>query len=226
MSMTRDMVIATLGLSRLALFDRAGVEFFPTGPDSAIRSFWVPALAAPVLIYAMLLGLPPAFSQVSSSMLYSIVGLGLINALCGYYLAAYSVCKAMDKAEMFPRYVTVNNWATILYLVALSPSIIVAVFDMAGPDIRQTFDQICTLVMLAYMWFIVRHALHLGGMAAVGMVVLNNLIFFIAIFGSSIILVQAAGGADFVQMQMESLQGGAANETGAGGPDAGSERVY
>lgn len=206
MSMTRDMVIASLGLSRLALFDKAGVEFFPNSKDAALRSFWIPALSAPIWIYGMLLGVPPVFSDLSAGILYGVLGLGLVNTMCGYYLAASSISRALGREALFARYVTANNWAVLLYMVVMLPAFFIAVFEIGSPETQMLYDQMGKLVMLAYMWFIARHALQLGALGAVGMVFMNITIFLIAMFGSMLILTQAAGGIDYVQSQLEAYQ--------------------
>jgi hypothetical protein len=165
-----EITRAAAGLWRLAHFDASGFGYFDRSIAGFWRSFRVAFLVAPIegwLFVTQLQGL-----GLSAGWGRTLV-VAILAYIVGWFLfpvAAYEICRRIDRDAEYPGYIAVYNWSqaggSALKLVAAVP----AVLGLISLDASLTLSW---LVFLAYLWFIARHSLKVEGLVAGGFVLLD-----------------------------------------------------
>lgn len=175
----RELVRSTYGTWRLAHGDTSAMAFFDATEEGFWRSFRVAFLLLPVelLVLGLRLGIRP--SEASFGRIVTVDLIGYAIGWMAFPLAVHYLVMALDREREYVGYIVAYNWSMILqtgvHLVILTL--------MAGRMLPDTVLSILGLVvfaaLLAYVWFIAKSALRIGGLPAAGLVALDVMISFL-----------------------------------------------
>lgn len=172
---SQEILYRIYGAWRLARFDAGGAQYFDVSPEAALRSFFAAALVAPAFFFANIL----ALSATGASSEAGTFTVALVFAL--YYcllwtappVIIYRVCQAIDRESAFFRFLSANNWSSV---ITVHLSFVVAILH-AGGLLPEALAGLLSLAVYAYVlgyqWFITRHCLDVSPLAAVGFVALH-----------------------------------------------------
>jgi hypothetical protein len=165
-----EITRAVTGLWRLAHFDASGFDYFDRSIAGFWRSFRVAFLVAPIegwLFVTQLqdLGLTAGWGRT--------LVVAILTYIIGWFLfpvAAYEICRRIDREAEYPGYIAVYNWSAI---GGSSLDLIAAVPAMLGLVSLEASLTLSWFVYLVYLWFIARHMLKIEAPVAGGLVFLD-----------------------------------------------------
>jgi len=164
------------GSWRLARFDAAGVQFFDDSPAAALRSFFAAVLVAPAFIAMTLLTPGQEESVQGAPVVLLVYALNYCLMWVVFPVIAYRICQAIDREKVFFRFLSANNWTSVIAF-HLQLAVAVLVVGNIFPDVLAVLLQLAMFVYLVvYQWFIARHCLDVSGPGAIGFVALQFLI--------------------------------------------------
>ncbi|MDJ0389674.1 hypothetical protein QMO56_16285 [Roseomonas sp. E05] len=137
----------------------------PATLEGAGRSFWVAVLCLPIFLV-----LDPSFAASPRAAAAELAG--YITGWPAYALAALAVCRSMGREALWPRLVAAWNWTNLLqYLIML----IITLFAVS--PLPAWVQEVVSVAGIGYalwlQWFTAKCTLQVGGMAALGFVVLD-----------------------------------------------------
>lgn len=145
---------------------------------TAARSFWAAAICLPAFICLQLIDLsqetrlPPHFAHGLALQL-----LGYAVDWAGFAVLSREVARAMGRLPAWPRYIAAWNWCNVVQYLLL---VIASLPPLLGlPDIiGETTWLVATGWALWIEWYATRLALGVGGLPAVGLVLLDEALGF------------------------------------------------
>jgi hypothetical protein len=181
MTPTREEIVyRVFGASLLARFDARGMEYFDESPEAALRSFFAAALVAPAFIVISLLSLTGSATKTDQAAFFVMLVFALYYTLLWVVspVIVYRVCQVIGRETAFFRFLSANNWASV---ITLHLSMVVAILRSTG-IVPEALASLLILAVfgyvLAYQWFIARHGLDVSPLGAVGFVALQFVIHF------------------------------------------------
>lgn len=182
----QEILYRVFGAWLLARFDASGTQYFDESPQAALRSFFAAVLVAPAFLATLLLAREQApAAGTFMAVLVTLLSYSLLWT--AYPLIAYRVCQTIDREQAFFRYLSANNWASV---IAYHLQLAAAIF-MAGlvPEILLPLVGLAVhAYLLTYSWFVARSCLKISGMAAAGFVALEFVVgMFIQIIAIGIL---------------------------------------
>ena len=165
-----EITRAVAGLWRLAQFDTSGLDYFDRSIAGFWRSFRVAFLVAPIEGWLFVMQIQQTGLAVSWGRTLAVEILVYIVGWFLFPVAAYEICRRIDRDAEYPGYIAVYNWSAVggaaLHLVAAVP----AMLGLVSIDASLTLSW---LVYLVYLWFIAKHSLKVEGPVAAGFVFLD-----------------------------------------------------
>lgn len=165
-----------IGCAEIFLFMRSGLERFVVSPSAAIKSFIIPLLLMPLVLYV-----PIAMAEESgfqSALIFMHI-VRIVLSLGLYLLAVYYLAKQYHREGHFYKFLVIFNWMNIPGLVYLLP---IAVGLLAGYPVEmfETYAVFVTLTGYVYLAFVLTHCFRLpwemgGFIAIVGLAIDDNL---------------------------------------------------
>ncbi|HWL81922.1 MAG TPA: hypothetical protein VNR89_13310 [Roseomonas sp.] len=142
-----------------------GAALLPASLEGAGRSFWVAVLCLPLFLV-----LDPSLAASSRTATAGLIG--YVVGWPAYALAALAVCRSMGREALWPRLVSAWNWSNLLqYLIML----VITLFSAA--PLPAWLQEVITVTGIGYalwlQWFAARSTLQVGGVTAVGFIVLD-----------------------------------------------------
>lgn len=171
-----DLAAAARGIAcawRLARLDATAIRDFDASTEGFWKSFQAAIVAAP--LFVLLILLRTAEHPLSDDPLRAIFieGIGYVVGWTAYPLAAWYLANALGKSARYTTYIVAYNWANVLQVAAFVPVAALAASDLA-PD---TFVVLAALLMtglvIYYQFFIVRTALGVEALPALGFVAID-----------------------------------------------------
>lgn len=172
----REIVRSTYGTWRLAHGDAGGMAYFDATEEGFWRSFRVAILLLPVqfLILALQLAIRP-----SGADLARVVSVDLIAYAIGWMafpLAAHYLVMAIDREREYVGYIVAYNWSAILQTGVHLVMLTLVAGDMLPAAVLSVLGLVVFVALRAYVWFIAKAALGVGGMPAAGLVAVDVVI--------------------------------------------------
>lgn len=181
MTPTREEIAyRVFGAALLARFDARGMEYFDESPEAALRSFFAAVLVAPAFIVISLLSLTGSGATIDQAAFFVTLVFALYYTLLWVVspVIVYRVCQVIGRENAFFRFLSANNWASV---ITLHLSLVIAILKSIGafPEALVTLLFLAVFgYVLAYQWFIARHGLDVSPLAGVGFVALQFVIHF------------------------------------------------
>jgi hypothetical protein len=160
--------LAFLGAWRLAHADASGLAYFDRSIDGLWRSFRVAIYCAPMFVLQLAIVFdqqPPVagWARVTAVELIA-YGIGWLV----FPVLMDPVCRWIGREQAYVGYIVAYNWSSLVISFVWVPGALLAITAF-GP-----FGAVAAkLVLFAYLWFIARTALSIGGGAAAAIAVLD-----------------------------------------------------
>jgi hypothetical protein len=174
-----DLVAARRGLAgawRLAQLDPAGMRLFDTSIDGFWRSFQAALIAAPpfLLLVVLRAGEHPLSDDPIRAFLIEIIG--YVIGWTAYPLAAWYLASALNQAGRYTGYIVAHNWGQVLQIALFVPVAALSAAEIFPGYVSILLALIATGAVIYYQYFIVRTALGIDALPAIGFVTLDLMI--------------------------------------------------
>jgi len=171
-----DLAAAARGIAiawRLARLEPAAIRDIDGSLESCWKSFQAAALAAP--LFALLIVLRSAEHPLSPDPLRAlfIEAIGYVIGWTAFPLAAWYLASALGKSQRYTTYLTAYNWANLLQIAAFVPVAALAASDMVPDTVVVLAALLLTGMVIYYQFFIVRTALEIEPLPALGFVAVD-----------------------------------------------------
>ncbi len=175
----REAIVSLYGAWRLAHLDPRGLELFDRSQAGALRSFAAAIPVLPFYVVAALMLAPPRAPTTHPLRWLSVQAIAYVLSWVAYPVAAESLTRVMGCRQRFAGYLSAYNWSMVLQNAALLPLTLLTVFQVFPEDITQLLWLAAVAAIMGWLWFIARAALAIGGLAAAGLVLADQLISMI-----------------------------------------------
>jgi len=180
--LTKNEYFAGLfGAFRLALFKLDGMLFFPSHLTLALRSFQTLFAFIPLWMYLNRPSSMDMLNQIGFSYgsFLAFTGVQYIIALFVQLLVTYAFAKQLRVAQYFYAYVSANNWTSLLSVLVLIPLQYLA-SQTLPPDgaWREVYMASVQAAMLLYAWFVLTASLRLKPNVALGLALLQFILYY------------------------------------------------
>lgn len=152
------ILLALLGASWLARFDRRGLGFF----DASESGFWHSFLAAVIVLPFFGVALWVSFPSLGGSDPWRFAlaaGIGYVLSWAAYPVIMEPVTRWMDRRPRFLLYVVAYNWSVVVQSAVILPIAILADLGWLSADFEALLALAARFFVLAYAWFIARATL-------------------------------------------------------------------
>ncbi len=171
-----DLAAASRGIAiawRLARLDPQAIRDIDGSIESCRRSFQAAIIAAP--FFALLILLRSNEHPLSSDPLRAlfIEAIGYAIGWTAFPLAAWYLANALGKSQRYTTYISAYNWANVLQVAAFVPVAGLAASDLAPDSIVVLMALLLTGMVIYYQFFIVRTALEIEPLPALGFVAID-----------------------------------------------------
>lgn len=159
-----EAVQSIRGAWRLAMLDPSGMNSFNLTLEGFRRSFLVYLYIAP--IYLLIEVIAPRGMAIPMETLLGVKLVTYAARIAASTLLLALLCHLLRVGERFVPLMVASNWATVLQI-----ALWFAVVSLAARGIGRFGDLLqvaATMAMLFYGWFIIRTALGLGTLSAIG----------------------------------------------------------
>lgn len=172
----REAIVSLYGAFRLARLDARGLELFDRTDAGALRSFAAAVPVLPCYLLATLMLAPSQPPAASPLRWLSVQAIAYVLSWVAYPVAAESLTRVMGCRSRFAGYLSAYNWSMVLQNVALLPLTLLTILQVLPDDVMQFLWLAAIAAIMGWLWFIARSALAVGGLAAAGLVVVDELI--------------------------------------------------
>jgi len=171
-----DVAAAARGIAaawRLARLDETAVRDVDGSTESFWKSFQAAIIAAP--LFALLILLRTAEHPLSEDPLRAVFieAIGYVIGWTAYPLAAWYLANALGKSQRYTTYIVAYNWANVLQIAAFVPVAALAAADIAPDTFVVLAALLLTGLVIYYQFFIVRTALGIEALPALGFVAID-----------------------------------------------------
>lgn len=171
-----DLAAAYRGIAsalRLARLDPNAIRDFDDSIEGFWKSFQAAIVAAP--LFALLVLLRANEHPLSSDPLRAlfIETIGYAIGWTAFPLAAWYLANALGKSQRYTTYIVAYNWANVLQVAAFVPVAALAASDLAPGAAIVLAALLLTGAVIYYQFFIVRTALEIEPLPALGFVAVD-----------------------------------------------------
>jgi len=182
---------AVFGAWRLARRDPNGMRYFDTSLAGFWRSFYVAVLAAPFNGLLIWFNLSGTGVKVGGDWVHIIAGetISYVISWTAFPLAMFYLSEAIGRRDKYLGFIVAYNWATIVQLAIILPPAFLYWTGVLPHLLGALLLTAANIALLLYEWFIVRTALSLSGLAAAGVVALDQiLIAYLSQWGTDMVV--------------------------------------
>lgn len=164
------------GAWRLARLDANGMGYFDTTVAGFWRSFQAAVVAAP--LFTILVLLRTAEHPLSPDPLRAVFieTIGYVIGWTAFPLAAWYLAGALDRTNRYFGYIVAYNWANVIQVAAFVPIAALSASDLLPDAGIVLIALLLTAAVIYYQFFIVRTALGVDVLPALGFVGIDLLL--------------------------------------------------
>jgi hypothetical protein len=171
-----DLAAAYRGIAgalRLARLDPNAIHDFDDSIEGFWKSFQAAVIAAP--LFALLILLRTAEHPLSPDPLRAVVieAIGYVIGWTAFPLAAWYLANALGRSGRYLAYIVAYNWANVLQVSAFVPVAALSALGVAPQGIMVFAALLLTGLIIYYQFFIVRTALAVEPLPALGFVAVD-----------------------------------------------------
>jgi hypothetical protein len=167
----REAAVGLYAAWRLFCRDAKAIELFDDSLPGVIKSFYCAAIVLPG--YGLIVGFSPA-THASDAGLFPLIVVNLSAYIAGWAawpLVMHYVAPLIGRDDAYCRYIVAYNWSSGPYVLMVLLMHVPLVFGFAPPQFLAVIGLLALVVMLLYHLFIVRVALRLRPLGAIGLVI-------------------------------------------------------
>ncbi len=168
----REAALAISGALRLARFDPRGAFYFNATVKGFWNSFWVAVVLAPLHMLEIVLIWQEEPATTNAVRFFSVEAIIYVMGWIAFPLIMVYVCDWIDRSNRFLRFGIANNWTDLIVSAVFIPVQLAITLDLLTGTLMSALLAIVIVYAMVLGWFIARYTLNLGGLAAVGIVVL------------------------------------------------------
>lgn len=173
---TLEIANALYGCWRLVRTDPRGLSHF----NDSVAGFWRSFFAAVIILpgHVLLLALrPEAIPEEAAIVRFvAVEAIGYVIGWVAFPLIMERLCEAIGRRDQFILFIVAFNWSQVVQLAIYLPVLLVKQVDMAPSSLAGILTVAVIAAILLYSWYIARTTLKVGGLTAVGIVVLHEFI--------------------------------------------------
>lgn len=167
----REIAVSLHAAWRLLLRDASAIDRFDNSISGVIKSFYCAIIVLPG--YALILAVSSTLQE-SDTALIPFVAANFIAYVAGWAawpLVMHYVAPLIGRDEAYCRYIAAYNWSSGPYVLIVLLMHIPVAFGLASPQFLMVVSLLGLVIMLFYHFFIVRIALRMRPLGAVGLVI-------------------------------------------------------
>jgi hypothetical protein len=172
----RDIVYGIYGAWRLARLDAGAMSYF----DRTVAGFWNSFFAAVIVApgFAIIITYELAQVELEAGVLrlFLVESIAYVLRWIAFPVLAYQVCEVIGKREAYIGYIVAFNWSKVIQMAVFLPVIVLIASGVLSGNSGSLLLLGLTILVLGYQWFIIRTALAVSTMGAIGFVVLDFVI--------------------------------------------------
>lgn len=164
------------GLQGALLLARArpyGLLLFESSPTGVARTFIAMAICLPAYLALRLSSLPDGPIAMGPLRLLAGESLGFAVAWLGFALASFHLAQRLGQEQHWPRFLAAWNWSNVVQYAAMLAATLVPSALGATPLLVQAIAIIGLGYAVWLEWYVIRVALSISGLVAVGFVLLD-----------------------------------------------------
>jgi len=169
----REVAASVYGAWRLLRLDTGGLNFFDASVEGFWKSFYAAAIVAPGYIILVAIHLAEAEPAAGPLRIVLVQSIAYVISWVAFPLLIYYLCEAIGRQNRFLLYIVAFNWAKVIQMGIYLPITALTGTDVLPQQVAGLINFGVTLLILAYEWYITRHALEVSGFGAVGIVALD-----------------------------------------------------
>ena len=174
-----EIASSIYGAWRLAHLDKTALRYF----NRTVEGFWRSFFAAVIVLpgHAILFVSELSDETLSADLPQILVIEGLVYVLgwTVFPLVMFHLTQAMGRSGEYIGYIVATNWVSVLEIALYVPVIGLANSGLLPDGLAGFLSVAVFLAILAFKAFIAHTALKIGGLAAVGVVLLSLVIFYV-----------------------------------------------
>lgn len=173
---TIEFSYALTGAWRLLKVDRDGLQFFDDSRRGFLCSFFAAVLVLPFYLVAVGIHLFDAAPAAGPLEVVVVEGLAYAIKWLAYPVILFWLCELMQKSERYFRTVVALNWTNVVQAAIYFPVVLIQASGLFAPVLVTALSLGAKLGLLAYQWFVTKHALAIPGTSAAGLVVIDLIV--------------------------------------------------
>lgn len=171
-----DLPAAARGIAgawRLAHLDSSGMSYFENSLVAFWRSFQAAVVAAPLFLILILLRTAEHPLSSDPWRAFFIEAIGYVIGWTAFPLAAWYLAGALGKPNRYFSYIGAYNWANVIQVAAFMPIAALSASDLLPGMLVVLAALVLTAAVIYYQFFIVRTALGIDALPALGFVAID-----------------------------------------------------
>jgi hypothetical protein len=178
---------ALYGVWRLARLDPNGLSFLKDTEDAFWKSFFAAVICLPPYVVLAVIQLSQIELVAPMLKIFLVESISYVISWVAFPLAAWHLVQMLDRQECYIRYIVAFNWSKVIQILVFLPFALAGASGLFG-SLSGLVSLAVTALLLAYIWYITKHALKVAGGPAAGLVILDLFISVaIEIFAMSMI---------------------------------------
>lgn len=166
----REVAVSLYAAWRLFRRDPTAIELFDGTPSGVVKSFFCAAVVLPG--YGLLLGFSPAMNETNAGVFaFTVVNLsGYVAGWAAWPLAMHYIAPLIKRDDAYCRYITAFNWASGPQMLVVLLLYLPVILGLAPLPFLAVANVMALMIVLLYHLFVVRVALRMRPLGAVGLV--------------------------------------------------------
>jgi hypothetical protein len=172
MSLT-EVVQSIRSAWRLAMFDSSGMQGFNLTVEGFWRSYLVYLFLLPA--YLILVLTPVRIEAMAMETLVLAKLISFVLRIVASTVLLALLCRLLNVGERFVGLIVAGNWGFVIQIALWLPIALLASRGILAGRVGSMVQTAALIAVLFYAWFITRAALGIGGLAALGVIVADEL---------------------------------------------------
>ena len=177
----REIVYGIYGAWRLARLDAGAMSYFERTPAGFWKSFFAAVIVAPGFAIIMVYELAQVELEAGVPRLFLVETIAYVLRWVAFPVLVHQICEMIGKREAYIGCIVAFNWSKVIQMAVFLPVIVLIASGVLPGNSGSLLLLLLTILVLGYEWFIIRTALAVSAMAAVGFVVLDFVIELIVL---------------------------------------------
>jgi hypothetical protein len=169
----RDVVYSVFGAFRLARFDPTGLDTMDRTPEGALRSFYAAVIVLPAYALMLTIRLWGTLGDTPLPYVVLVEGIAYVISWTAFPVVMHSVAGMLDRSSRYVDFLCAYNWSSVVQMSVYLPVVVLSASGLLPEGLSEGLVFGVMMAMLTYQWFILRTSLNIGGLPAVGLVMLD-----------------------------------------------------